>query len=116
MGIPPGDDDHDPEYYNPELYEKLYDIDQLLTKNKVSYRKGDLERPKYTAKEKKSGSGSGSGSGSKVKQLDTSFGTLKDGAFAPRVKEYAGIDQKSGSVPIIRTVRPNIVHKITSSG
>lgn len=48
------------------------------------------------------------------KSLDTSFGTLKAGSFAPQVQQYQTIDTKSGRVPHISVVRPNIVHKITS--
>jgi len=88
----------------------LFDIDRKMTEAGVSYRKGKLDKQKYYAKE----SGKGKG-GSSQRSLDTSFGTLKDAVFSPRVQEYAGIDAKSGAIPIIRTVRPNIVHKISSS-
>jgi hypothetical protein len=114
MGIPPEDDDHDPDLYNPEMYQKLYDIDRLLTEAGVSYKKGALDKQKYFVKEAGKG-GRGRGSGSGVREIDTSFGRLKDFSFAPKVQEYSSIDAKSGSIPIIRTVRPNIVHKITSS-
>lgn len=54
--------------------------------------------------------------GRAAKGIDTSFGTLKASSFAPQVQQYQTIDSKSGSVPHISIVRPNIVHKIGSSG
>lgn len=109
----PEDEDHD-----PEMYETLWKIDELMTKAKVSENdKGKLDKPKYSAKTSGSGRGGRGGRGGRsgVPRLITDFGTLKDGSFAPRVKAYETIDQKSGTIPIIRTVRPNIVHKIGSS-
>lgn len=109
--------DPEDDSYDADMYQKLWAIDELLTKAGVSYKKGALDKQKYSAKKPgkgRSGSGSRGGSRGGVKQLDTSFGTLKDAIFSPRVQQYDTIDAKSGSVPIIRTVRPNIVHKITS--
>lgn len=113
MGIPPTDDDYDPDVYDPEMYQKLWDIDQKLTKAGASYKKGSLDKQKYSVKEPGKGRGGRGRSGSGSFSAD--FGTLKDAIFSPRVQEYAGIDQKAGNVPYIRTVRPNIVHKISSS-
>lgn len=113
MGIPPEDDDHDPDMYNPEMYQKLWELDQKMTKAGVSYRKGALDKNKYFLKEKTAGSGGGSGSRSR--NLNGDFGKLDGGAFAPKVQAYDTIDQQSGAIPIIRTVRPNIVHKIGSN-
>lgn len=110
MGIPPGDKNYDEDLYNPEMYQKLWDIDQLMTKNGVSYKKGALDKNKYFLKEKNTSRGGGGGGSSR--QLDTSFGTLKAGTGAPSVKQYDSIDAKSGGVPVIRRVRPNIVHKV----
>jgi len=106
MGDPEADE------YDPDMYQKLYDIDHQLTEKGVSYKKGALDKPKYTAKETKGRKG-GAGSRGGAKQIDTDFGTLK--SSGPKVQEYASIDSKSGSVPIIRRVRPNIVHNISSS-
>ncbi len=53
---------------------------------------------------------------SDTKALDTSFGTLKAGTGAPTVQQYDTISSKAGGVPHIKVVRPNIVHKISSSG
>lgn len=114
MGIPPEDEDHDPDLYNPEMYQKLWELDQKMTKAGVSYRKGSLDKNKYFLKEKKAGSGSGRG-GSGSRSLGGDFGRLDGGAFAPKVQAYDTIDQQSGAIPIIRTVRPNIVHKIGSN-
>lgn len=109
MGDPESDE------YDPDMYQMLWDIDQLMTKAGVSYRKGKMDKQKYYEKEKK-GSGSRGGSRSRASELSSDFGTLRAGSFAPSVRAYETIDQKSGSVPVIRTVRPNIVHKIGSSG
>jgi hypothetical protein len=114
MGIPPEDEDHDPDLYDPEMYQKLWELDQKMTKAGVSYRKSSLDKNKYFLKEKKAGSGSGRG-GSRLRNLGGDFGKLDGGAFAPKVQAYDTIDQQSGAIPIIRTVRPNIVHKIGSN-
>lgn len=115
MGIPPDDEDHDPDLYDPKLYQKLWDIDRLMTKAGVSYGKGKSDKQKYYIKESKKGSGSGKSRRSRASELSSEFGRLGTTGSAPRVQEYASIDQKSGGVPIIRKVRPNIVHKIGSS-
>lgn len=52
------------------------------------------------------------GSGGR-RSFNPSFGTLKAGIGAPTVKQYATIGSQAGNVPVINTVRPNIVHKIT---
>lgn len=113
MGIGPEDEDHDPDLYNPEMYQKLWELDQRMTKAGVSYRKGALDKNKYFLKEKKAGSGSRGGSGQR--NLGGDFGKLSAGEFTPKVQAYDTIDQQSGAIPIIRTVRPNIVHKISAS-
>jgi len=107
MGDPEADE------YDPDMYQRLWDIDERMTKAGVSYKKGALDKHKYTAKNSGKGGGKGGKAGSKI---DTDFGTLKDARSAPKVQQYDSIDGKAGSVPIIRRVRPNIVHKITSSG
>lgn len=99
--------DPEDDAYDPDMYQKLWDIDQLMTNAGVSYKKGALDKPKYFVKEKKSGKG-----GSGGRQIDTSFGTLKAGTGAPSVQQYESIDAKSGSVPRIAVKRPNIVHNI----
>lgn len=109
MGDPEKDE------YDPEMYQKLWDIDQRMTKSGVSYGK-ELDKAKYSAKKSGGKGGGRGGRGGRGGKISTEFGTLKDGSFAPRVKEYAGIDAKSGSVPVIGVKRPNIVHKISSSG
>lgn len=115
--------DPDDEDYNPEMYEMLWKMDELMTKAKVSDNyKGLHDKPKYSAKTSGGrGRGRGGGRGGRGGRGSSSdfiadFGTLKDSQFAPRVQAYETIDQKAGEVPVIRRVRPNIVHKITSSG
>lgn len=112
MGIPPEDEDYDPDMYDPEMYQKLWELDQKMTEAGVSYRKGALDKNKYFLKEKKAGSGRG---GSRSRNLGGEFGRLDGGTFAPKVQAYDTIDQQSGAIPIIRTVRPNIVHKISAN-
>lgn len=108
MGDPESDE------YDPEMYKKLWEIDARLTKVGGSYKSGSPDKAKYSAK--KAGSGRGGRAGSGQRSIDTSFGRLKEGLFAPRVQQYDTIDTKSGVVPHISVVRPNIVHKISSSG
>lgn len=93
---------------DPEMYQKLWAIDEAMTKAGIGYGKNGKQ--KYYAK--KSGSGKGRGGGSGSRKLSAEFGTLGESKFAPKVQEYQTIDQKSGSVPIIRKIRPNIVHQI----
>lgn len=93
---------------DPEMYQKLWAIDEAMTKAGIGY--GENGKQKYYAK--KSGSGKGRGGGSGSRKLSAEFGTLGESKFAPKVQEYQTIDQKSGSVPIIRKIRPNIVHQI----
>jgi hypothetical protein len=108
------DGDPQPDEYDPEMYEKLWQFDQMMTKAGVSYGK-ELDKGKYYLKDKKSGSGKGGSGGKGSGKLGSDFGKLKAGSYAPKVQQYATIDQKSGSVPTIQTIRPNIVHKITQS-
>lgn len=103
--------DPDSEDYDPDKYQKLWDIDQTMTKAGVSYKKGDLTKNKYYSKTGGSGGRSG-GSGSKAKSLSVDFGKLS--AKAPKIKEYETLAQTSGAVPIIRRKQPNIVHAIKS--
>ncbi len=105
----------DMEDEDPKMYQKLWDLDQKLTKAKVSLKSGDLTEGKYYSKTSGRGGRGGSG-GRSGGRMSTDFGTLKDAVYSPRVQQYDTIDGKAGSVPIIRKVRPNIVHKITSSG
>ncbi len=110
MGDPEEDE------YDPDRYQQLFDIDRMLADGGVSYKKGDPTKAKYFQKDKKGGRGGSGGGGSR--KVDTDIGgMLKDGSFAPKVKEYEGFESRSGGgVPRIGVVRPNIVHKISSSG
>lgn len=108
--------DPEDDSYDPDMYQKLWAIDERMTKAGVSYKKGALDKQKYYAKQTKGRGGRARGDGTDASSLSTDFGKLKDSNFAPSVQQYETIDQKSGSVPVIRAVRPNIVHKIGSSG
>lgn len=113
MGIPPGSKGYDEDVYDQEMYQRLYEIDQMLTEAGGSYNSKDTTKPKYTAK-----STGGSGSGGRSKKIDTNFGTLGGGGGAtmPRVRQYetANISGIS-NIPIINITRPNIVRKIGTS-
>lgn len=103
--------DPDEDEYDPDMYQKLWDIDQIMTEAGVSYKRGDLKKNKYYLKDSKGRGRGGSGS----RKLGGDFGKLDPGSFSPQVREYETIDQQSGVVPVIRKVRPNIVHKISAS-
>lgn len=108
MGDPEEDE------YDPEMYQRLWEIDKLMTEAGVSYRRGKLDQSKYYLKEKKSGSGRGR-SGSASRKIGTDFGKLRAPDSAPQVRQYETIETQSGNIPRIRVVRPNIVHKISAS-
>lgn len=103
MGDPESDE------FNNEMYQQLWAIDEMMTKAGVSYKKGALDKQKFSAK------GSGSGKGGS-KNFSSDFGQLKTGTGAPSVQQYETLDQRAGGVPIIQVQRPNIVHKIGYSG
>lgn len=105
-----GDDTSDK--YDPAAYQKLWNMDQLMTKAGASDNTKDPTASKFSAKQPGKGRrGSGVAGG-----YSAGFGTLKAGVGAPNVKNYATIGQQSGSVPVIPVNRPNIVHKVGSSG
>lgn len=103
--------DPESDTYDLETYKALWDIDQAFTGAGVSYNSNDTTKPKFSAKAPGKGR---KGSGA---DFSSDFGKIKGSDFAPKVQEYERIGGGSGSaVPVIQTVRPNIVHKISSSG
>ena len=97
---------------NPELYQKLWAIDEAMAKAGASFAKGDNKKQKYSAK--KSGSGRGRG-GSKINKLSTDFGRLTGvGSNAPKVREYQTMAESTKILPRIKRIQPNIVHTIRS--
>lgn len=108
MGNPESED------YNPELYQQLWALDEMMAKAGVSYGKGSGEKQKYYAKKAGSGGGGRSRGGSRAFSAD--FGRLGETKGAPSVQAYETIERQSGSVPVIQRQRPNIVHKIGFSG
>ena len=104
--------DPESEGYDPELYQKLWALDEMMTEAGVSYGKGSGKKQKYYAK--KSGSGGRGRGGSKA--FSSEFGKLGEIKGAPSVQAYDTIERQSGSVPVIQRQRPNIVHKIGFSG
>lgn len=109
MGDPEKDE------YDPDMYQMLWAIDELMTKEGVSYAKGKLDKQKYSEEKPGSGRGGRGGSGG-VSKISTDFGTLKTPTGAPSVQAYEGIESRNVTVPVIQKVRPNIVHKIEVSG
>lgn len=107
MGDPESDE------YDPDTYQMLWAIDEMMAKEGVSYAKGKLDKQKYSAKGSGSGRGGRGGAGSKI---GTDFGTLKTPTGAPSVQAYEGIESRNVTVPVIQKQRPNIVHKIGFSG
>lgn len=103
MGDPKSDS------YDPEMYQKLWNIDQTLAKADASYAKGDTAKQKFSAK--KPGKGRSGVAGG----YSAEFGTLKAGRGAPNVQQYQTIDQQSGVIPHIAVTHSNIVHPIKSS-
>lgn len=91
---------------NPQLYQQLWELDELFTKAGGSYGRGDPTKQKYYAK--KSGGGSGGGSRSMTAKF---YGGLSN---VPERKAYAQTALSKGGtdIPVIRRVRPNIVHRI----
>lgn len=108
MGDPESED------YDPERYQQLWAIDELMTEAGVSYKSGSLEKQKYYSKTSGSGRGGRGRGGSRAFSAD--FGKLGELRGAPSVQAYDTIERQSGSVPVIQRQRPNIVHKIGFSG
>lgn len=114
MGNPEHED------YDPERYERLWQIDKAMTDGGFSDNtqegKGS-KYPKYNVKTKKGRGGSGGGGRGGKSNLVTNFGTLSSGGSGgPKVREYDTMAMSGGGVPVIKTVRPNIVHKIGTRG
>lgn len=102
----------DLEEENPELFQKLWEIDELMAKNEVSYKSGSFTENKYYQKAAK-GKGRGGSRGGSSYKLSTDIGKLTgSGSNAPKVREYATLEQSTGVVPRIKKVQPNIVHAI----
>lgn len=102
--------DPESDAYDPEQYQMLWAIDEMMASAGVSYKSGSLDKQKYYAK--KSGSGGRGGS----KSFSAEFGKLGELRGAPSVQAYDTIERQSGTVPVIQRQRPNIVHKIGFSG
>jgi hypothetical protein len=96
MGIPPGDKKHDPEWYDPELYEALWQLDQEMTEAGVS--RGKRGKAKYFQTDSKSGSGSGSGAknlrSSSVSGISSSLLTRSGSE-----NKYVAIDKPKNYIP-----------------
>lgn len=99
--------------YDPQTYQLLWNIDQVMAQGKASYNTKDPATQKFSAKQAGSGSGRGGRRGSPV---TGDFGKLGNTTGAPTVQKYETINTQAGNIPIITPVRPNIVHNISSSG
>lgn len=104
--------DPEDEDYNPEMYQRLWEIDQMMTEAGVSYGK-ELEKNKYYAKDSKSGSGR---RGSGQRKLGGEFGKLNASNYGPQVRQYETIQSQTGQIPRIKRTRSNIVHQIKAGG
>ncbi len=103
---------------DPELYQKLWDLDVLMAKNGVSNNTNNSSEQKYSQKGSK-GRGRGGSGGRGSNKISTDFGQLKSGGqFAPKVRGYETLAEASGNVrvPVIRRTMPNIVHRIGTRG
>jgi hypothetical protein len=91
---------------NPQLYQQLWALDEMFAKAGGSYGRGDPTKQKYYAK--KSGGRSGSGSRSMTAKFYGGLGNV------PERKAYAQTALSKGGtdIPVIRRIRPNIVHRI----
>lgn len=106
-----GDDTSD--NYDPDTYQKLWTMDQLMTKAAASDNTKNPAKEKFSAKAPGKGRG---GAGSIAGGWGAGFGQLKAGVGAPTIQNYQTINQQSGNVPVIPIQLPNIVHRISSSG
>lgn len=105
------EDWRDLEETNPELFQQLWALDEMMAKEGVGYKSGSFTEQKYYQKTGKGGSG-GSGGGRK-RSWSAEFGKITGNSpNAPKVKEYQTMDQAVGKIPYIKRTRPNIVHTI----
>lgn len=104
------------ENYDPDTYQKLWELDQLFQKAGASENSKDPAKQKFSAKEASTSTGRGRGGVRSYSPVTGEFGKLGSSNGAPSVQKYQTINQQAGNVPIIAAVRPNIVHNISSSG
>lgn len=102
MGDPKSDN------YDPDTYQKLWTMDQLMAQGGASYETDDPTKQKYSAKQAGSG-------GRRRSPITGDFGKIGN-SFAPKVQQYEPISTQAGDIPVITKVTPNIVHNISSSG
>lgn len=96
---------------NPELYQKLWAIDEAMAKAGASFAKGDNKKQKYSVK--KSGSGRGRGGSSRARTYSADFGKLTAlSPNAPKAREYQTMAESTKVLPRIKRIQPNIVHTI----
>lgn len=105
---------------DPEAYNRLWQIDQLMAQNNASDARGKPDKQKYSVKESKSKSKSRSGGGGGSRKYSTEFGKITGSGSSPiNVRSYASMleQARSGSTtPLIKRTRPNIVHRIGTRG
>lgn len=98
MGIPPGDKNHDPDVYNPELYETLWQLDKEMAEAGVS--RGKKGKAKYYLKESKAGSRAGSGrkAGARSASFRQLPSNLLEGS-GTKANKYMAIDRPKSYIP-----------------
>lgn len=107
------EDWRDLEETNPELFQQLWALDEMMTKEGVGYKSGSFTEPKYYQKSGRGGQGGKGGGGGRKRSWSADFGKITGGGSnAPKVKEYQTMDQAVGKIPYIKRTRPNIVHTI----
>lgn len=105
------EDWRDLEETNPELFQQLWALDEMMTKEGVGYKSGSFTEQKYYQKTGRGGRGVGGGGGKR--SWSAEFGKITgSGSNAPKVKEYQTMEQAVGKIPYIKRTRPNIVHTI----
>lgn len=100
-----GDPGH--EDYNPDLYQKLWDLDVAMTEAGVSRRPGDPTKQKYYAKKSGSGGGRGGGRGGSRSNTVGSPGALAKIDFGKLRAEQTGTPR----VPVITKLKPGELKK-----
>lgn len=98
---------------DPELFQQLWAIDEMMTKEGVGYKSGSFTEQKYYQKSGRGGRGGKGGGGGRKRSWSADFGKITgSNPNAPKVKEYQTMEQAVGKIPYIKRTRPNIVHTI----
>jgi hypothetical protein len=103
LAIPPGEKNHDPEMYDPDLYEALWQLDREMTEAGVS--RGKKGKAKYYQKATTSGTGRRSGSGSAAAR-SSNFTQMPGGLLggaSTKDNKYTAIDRPKSYIPDLQS-------------